>query len=165
MKLGTRLAAVVAMSVAVGALTPATTASAGARCYRYKESEKDFAAKINTARGLAGVGRLQLDKQLSRVARKHTWEMNKSNTLSHTPSGKLAWRVTRWNHLGENVGAGQSVTSLHQAFMNSPSHRSNILDRDYRHVGIGVYEDDNYMWVTVVFESHRDPGTRLRMCR
>ena len=161
----TRIAATLAMAVALGALSPASTASAGARCYRYKESERDFAKKINTARNIAGAHRLELDKQLSRVARKHAWEMNKSNTLYHTPSGKLGWRVTRWNHLGENVGAGQTVTSLHQAFMNSPSHRSNVLDRDYRHVGVGVYKDNNYMWVTIVFESERDPGTRLRMCR
>ena len=164
MKLVSRLAAVVAMAMVLGALSPATTASAGARCYRYKESERDFARKINTARGIAGVRRLEVDKQLSRVARKHAWEMNSRNSLYHTPSKTLGWRVTRWNHLGENVGAGQTVTSLHQAFMNSPAHRSNILDRDYRHVGIGVATDNNYMWVTVVFEAERDPGTRLRMC-
>ena len=165
MKAVTRLAAAMTLAMALGVVSPATTASAGANCYRFKDSERDFARKINTARGLAGAHRLELDKQLSKVARKHTWEMNKSNTLFHTPSGKLGWRVTRWNHLGENVGAGQTVTSLHQAFMNSPAHRSNVLDRDYRHVGVGVYKDNNYMWVTVVFESERNPGTRLRMCR
>lgn len=165
MKLVSRLAAVVTLAVALGAVSPVTTASAGARCYRYKGAERDFARKINTARNLAGARRLELDKQLSRVARKHSWEMNKSNSLYHTPSGKLGWRVTRWNHLGENVGAGQTVTSLHQAFMNSPAHRSNVLDRDYRHVGVGVTKDNNYMWVTIVFEARRDPGTRLRMCR
>ena len=164
MRFATRLVAVVAMAAVLGALSPVTTATAGARCYRYKESERDFARKINTARGIVGTRRLELDKELSRVARKHAWEMNRANSLYHTPSRKLGWRVTRWNHLGENVGAGQSVTSLHQAFMNSPSHRSNVLDRDFRHVGVGVAQDDNYMWVTIVFEAERNPGTRLKMC-
>ena len=166
MKIVKRVGAVLVLAVALGALSPATTASAGrARCYNYKNSEREFAKKINTARRIAGAGGLQLDKQLSKVARKHANEMDKKNLLYHTPSSKLRWRVTRWNHLGENVGAGQTVTSLHQAFMNSPSHRSNVLDRDFRHVGVGVHKDKNYMWVTIVFESRKDPGTRLRMCR
>ena len=165
MKVISRLAACMALAVALGALSPVTTATAGGSCYRHKDSERRFARKINFARGVVGAARLELDKQLSKVARKHAWEMNRANSLFHTPSGKLGWRVTRWNHLGENVGAGQTVTALHQAFMNSPSHRSNVLGRDYRHVGVGVVKDDNYMWVTIVFEARRNPGTRLRMCR
>ena len=166
MKIVKRVGAVLVLAVALGALTPATTASAGrARCYNYKNSEKEFAKKINTARNIAGARRLQLDKQLSKVARKHAHEMDQKNSLYHTPSSKLRWRVTRWDRLGENVGAGQTVTSLHQAFMNSPSHRDNVLKREFRHVGVGVHKDKNYMWVTIVFESRRDPGTRLKMCR
>lgn len=165
MKIVTRAAAAILLALTVGVVSPITTASAGAKCYRYKESEQDFARKINKARSRIGAGRLQLDKQLSKVARKHSWEMDSKNSLYHTPSSKLRWRVTRWNRLGENVGAGQTVRSLHNAFMNSPSHAANVLDRGYRHVGVGVHKDANYMWVTVVFESRRDPGTRLRVCR
>ena len=166
MKIARRIGAVLVLAMALGALSPASTASAGrARCYRYKSSEKEFAQKINTARRIAGARGLQLDKQLSKVARKHANEMDDRNSLYHTPSSRLRWRVTRWRRLGENVGAGQTVTSLHQAFMNSPSHRSNVLDRGFRHVGVGVHKDKKYMWVTIVFESRRDPGTRLRMCR
>lgn len=165
MKIVIRSVAAVVLAFSVGVVSPVTTASAGRNCYNFKNSEKDFAQKINNARGAIGAGRLQLDRELSKVARRHAWEMDHKNSLYHTPSSKLRWRVTRWNRLGENVGAGQSVTSLHQAFMNSPSHRSNVLDRGYEHVGVGVHKDKHYMWVTVVFESHRDPGTRLRLCR
>lgn len=165
MKIITRSVAAIVLALSVGVVSPVTTASAGKHCYQYKETEKDFAQKINTARGAVGARRLELDRELSKVARRHALEMDNKNSLYHTPSSKLRWRVTRWNRLGENVGAGQGVTSLHQAFMNSPSHRANVLDRDYKHVGVGVHQDQNYMWVTIVFESDRDPGTRLRLCR
>jgi uncharacterized protein YkwD len=160
-----RSAAALVLALAVGAISPITTASAGKHCYDYKDSEKSFAQKINNARGAVGAHRLQLDRELSKVARRHALEMDNRNSLYHTPSSKLRWRVTRWRRLGENVGAGQNVLSLHQAFMNSPGHRANVLDRGFRHVGVGVHQDKNYMWVTVIFESRRDPGTRLRLCR
>ena len=161
-----RLAMSAVIALAFGALAPSTVATAGGSgsCYRYKESEVDFAKRMNLARSLAGVGRLELDKQLSRVARHHAWEMWDKHTLYHTPSDKLRWRVTRWNMLGENVGVGGSVLDLHQAFMNSPAHRENILRGRYQHVGVGVKKSDNYIWVTVIFEARRDPGTRLRLC-
>ena len=161
-----RLAACTAVALAFGALSPATVATAGSSesCYRYKASELDFAKKMNLARSVAGIGRLRLDKQLSRVARHHAWEMREKLTLYHTPSAKLAWRVTRWKALGENVGVGGNVADLHRAFMNSPAHRENILRGRYQHVGVGVKKSENYMWVTVIFEARRDPGTRMRLC-
>ena len=164
MKIFRRLAAATVLALTVGAFSPATTASAGFDCYNFKNSEKEFAQKINLARSAAGVGRLRLDKQLSRVARRHAWEMDSKNSLYHTPSSVLRWRVTNWNHLGENVGYGGSVASLHQAFMNSPAHRQNVLG-GFRHVGVGVHTDKDVMWVTIIFESRADPGTRLRVCR
>jgi uncharacterized protein YkwD len=75
----------------------------------------------------------------------------------------MSRRVTNWSILGENVGVGGNVNSLHQAFMNSPAHRDNVLFGQYRHVGVGVKMDGDTMWVTIVFESHRDPGTTLRV--
>ncbi len=89
--------------------------------------------------------------------------MVRKNNLYHTPSQKLRHRVTRWITLGENVGVGGTVSSLHGAFMGSAVHKDNILYRGYRHVGIGVSKKRGRMWVTVIFESRNDPGTRLNM--
>lgn len=166
MQIAKRMAAATLVALSFGALSPATLATAGgsASCYHYKSAERQFADKINLARRVAGSGSIRLDKQLSRVARRHAWEMDKENRLFHTEGNKLGWRVTKWNALGENVGVGGSVDSLHEAFMSSPAHRENVLRSSYSHLGVGVHRDKNYMWVTMVFESSRDPGTRLRMC-
>ena len=159
-----RLAAATVLALTVGTFSPATTASAGFDCYRYKGAERDFARKLNLARTATGKSKLQLDKQLSRVARRHAWEMDNRNTLYHTPQSTLAWRVTNWTRLGENVGYGGNVASLHRAFMNSPAHRANVMG-GYRHVGVGVHFDDGIMWVTIIFEAHHDPGTTMKVCR
>ena len=136
-------------------------------CWEYKPTERGFASSINTARVATGKSRLRLDPELSKTARKHTAEMVARSSLHHTSTADLKWRVTNWSTLGENVGVGASVDSLHTAFMGSPLHRQNVLYPDFRYVGVGVREADGRMWVTVIFEAAGNPGTRLRMpsCR
>jgi cysteine-rich secretory family protein len=135
------------------------------RCWRVKRTERKFSRKINKARRGSNMRKLSLDPELSKVARKHAKEMARRNLLHHTPQSKLARRVTRWSYLGENVGMGGAVGSLHRAFMNSAPHRHNILRSAYKHSGVGVVKKRGRMWVTVIFEERRDPGTRLRMPR
>lgn len=135
------------------------------RCWSYKTSERGFARKINSERVLEGLGKLSLDPELSKAALKHTWEMARKNELYHTPSDTLRARVTNWTILGENVGVGGSVSSLHDAFMNSPAHADNVLYQTFKHVGIGVVKKAGRMWVTVIFEAVVDPGTTLGMPR
>ena len=135
------------------------------RCWDARATERKFNRKMNKARRRGHMRKLSLDPELSKVARRHTKEMVRRNLLHHTPHSVLGRRVTRWSYLGENVGFGGSVDSLHRAFMNSAPHRHNIMRSSYRHSGIGVMRRHGRMWVTVIFEQRRDPGTRLRMPR
>ena len=146
-------------------LFPAVTAGAtGATdCWRFKDTERDFAHKINVARDNGGKTTLGLDPQLSKVARRHSWEMLNKVELYHTPTDKLMHRVTNWTILGENVGVGTNVDSLHEAFMESPAHKANIMYTTFKHVGVGVKQKDGRMWVTVIFEAASNPDTTLRM--
>jgi hypothetical protein len=104
-----------------------------------------------------------VDPQLSKVASRHSSRMADRSLLYH--STDLRHVVTRWSTLGENVGTGPSVKSLHRAFMASPAHRDNILYPTFRHVGVGSARRGGRLWVTVVFEARRDPGTTLRVPR
>ena len=113
----------------------------------------------------ADLAKLSLDPELSKAAKVHTREMVRAATLYHTPTTTLKRRVTRWTTLGENVGVGQTVTTLHSAFMNSPTHRDNVLFSTYNHVGVGTRQVGDRLWVTVIFENRVDPGTRLKMPR
>jgi uncharacterized protein YkwD len=43
-----------------------------------------------------------------------------------------------WTKLGENLGRGRDLASIHQALMASPTHRANILDSGFTQIGIAV---------------------------
>lgn len=138
-------------------------AEAGGNCFKNKPQERGFFRKISVERRSRSRVRLKLDPHLTKVARKHTREMTGKNLLHHTNTTALRNRVTNWQLLGENVGVGSTVESLHRAFMQSPSHRENVLYGTFRHVGIGTRERHGRLWVTVIFEAKSNPGTTLRM--
>jgi hypothetical protein len=123
-------------------------------------SAGSFVSKINAARRSAGRPALSYRSDLASVANRHSQRMASKNSLYHNPN--LGGAVRNWRAVGENVGRGGDVASLHQAFMNSPSHRANILDRDFTEVGVGVVVDGNgIMWVTEVFrQPTRAPKAR-----
>lgn len=152
-----------AVPLLLATLLPATPALADNGCYKYRYAERRFVQRMNGVRSNNSRVRLSLDPEAGKVARMHAVEMANKNLLYHTPSNSLKWRITRWSVLGENVGVGSTVRSLHRAFMNSPAHKSNILYSSFRHVGVGTIRKHGRLWVTVVFESSRDPGTRLKM--
>jgi uncharacterized protein YkwD len=160
-----RLVVATAGSVILATILPSAAATAETKgsCWEVKPDEKGFAASTNKVRSRVGKARLRLDPQLSRAARLHTREMVKRDLLYHTPGDKLTRRVTNWSTLGENVGWGQSVDSLQEAFLNSPGHRDNILESDYKYFGVGTIERDGVLWVTVIFEGSQNPGTTLKM--
>jgi uncharacterized protein YkwD len=130
-------------------------------CYDFKRAEKSFARKMNLARSSRSQSKMQLDKQLSKVARRHAYSMANEKDLFHSNMTRLGRRVTRWRTLGENVGVGGSVSSLHKAFMASPGHKANILYGGFEHMGVGTVNKNGTLYVTVVFEGADDPGTTL----
>ena len=147
-------------------LLPATPVNATRRvCWKSTDAERGFARKMNSERDSRDQGKMHLDPELSKAARVHTNEMIRRNELYHTTDSDLRSRVTNWVILGENVGVGGTVSSLHDAFMNSPAHRDNVLHNAYRHVGVGVKKANDRMWVTIIFEAVTDPGTPLNMPR
>lgn len=150
---------------------PAHAQTNGSTCWNYKTSERRFARKHNAERSDAGLGKLKIDPELSKIARKHTKEMLSrvslpvdSNDLWHTSQTQVLNRLAGgWTLWGENVGYGGGVASLHTAFMNSPLHRANIMNGQFKWVGVGVIKKHGYMWVTVTFTAGSDPGTTLSM--
>ena len=154
------LATLIVMMAPVG--TGTGTAAAGS-CWSWKASEKKLARLTNQARMRRGKPKLRLDPELSKAAKVHTKLMATTGILQHTPSDTLAYRVTNWSILGENVGYGSSVHQVQRAFMNSPAHRENILKGRFRHVGIGIRTAGDTMWITVLFSGRENPGTRLSM--
>jgi uncharacterized protein YkwD len=136
----TSLALVVAMLV----LGAATAHPAGATT-----TEASVTNKINAARANHGRHRLATRSDLVAVARGQAQRMASRNTLYHNPS--LAQQVRNFRWVGENVGYGPSVSAVHLAFMASPGHKANILDRDYTEVGVGAVWANGRVWIAQVF--------------
>ena len=133
------------------------------KCDVTSHDEERMAEKINHARERRGVRDMKLDQQLSWVAAAHSRAMRREHRLYHSPENQLRERVTRWEILGENVGWGRSVDSLHEAFMDSEPHRHNVMNGEFKHQGIGIAEDGDHIWITILFEAYEDPGTTMDM--
>jgi len=116
-------------------------------------SEQGFLSKINSSRSSAGLAPLTMEGGLQSHARKHTQDMIAADKIFHSTSAELrAAGGSGWSIMGENVGRGGTVSSLHTAFMNSPGHKKNILCPAYNYVGIGTdTSSDGILYVTVVF--------------
>jgi len=111
--------------------------------------EGTLVSKINSSRASSGLSPLETYWDLTDDARAHSTRMMDRGEIYHSQS--LAGVTGVWQKLGENVGMGVDLNALHSAFMNSPSHRGNILG-DYNYVGVGVKTDETGVsWVTVIF--------------
>lgn len=153
--------AVVSLTSALALTALAPTTAGGNSCWVYKSADKAMAKKVNKARSNNGLVKLTLDPEMSKVARSHSKTMAKKASLYHTKN--LGQKVTNWKSLGENVGYGSTVKQLHQLFMGSSGHRANILKPSYRYVGVGSTRKNGTLWITVIFESKKNPGTSLGM--
>ncbi|HEX2296834.1 MAG TPA: CAP domain-containing protein [Actinomycetota bacterium] len=155
---GRRLAWVlVGVLVLTAVVTPSVVSDAATKSprYRYTKAEKCFMRKINRARAANGQRRLNWDKHLGYVARRHAKTMANHGGIWHDQN--LGRRVTRWKVLGQNTGSGGRCKGLFKSFMGSAPHRANILGR-WRYIGVGTKWEGGTLFVQQVFESRRDPG-------
>ncbi|MGH2840302.1 MAG: CAP domain-containing protein [Solirubrobacteraceae bacterium] len=108
---------------------------------------------INQERTTRGLAPVKSNAHLQKAARRYSRLMVTQSFFDHvSPSGStLVSRVrkgTKYLHgakswsLGENLawGSGEFATPAYtvQAWMDSPGHRKNVLNRSFRHIGIGV---------------------------
>ncbi|MGK2946960.1 MAG: FG-GAP-like repeat-containing protein [Acidimicrobiales bacterium] len=115
--------------------------------------ESQFLTKLNQERVLRGLPALVSDSKLAPTSRSWSANMGSQNRLYHDPNlAAVAASVEpNWRGVGENVGVGYGVQSLHDAFMGSPGHRANVLSSKFNRVGIGVAYANGKTWVTVRF--------------
>lgn len=108
-------------------------------------------AKINRTRSAHGLRPLAVRTDLRRAARRHSSAMASRNRLYHSNLS----RIRNFRSAAENVGFGRTVPRVHGALMRSRPHRSNVLDRRMRHVGVAVLRHDGELWVTQIFRQPR----------
>lgn len=114
--------------------------------------EKATRCLINKRRTRRGLRKLDGSDKLDESSARHSRDMDERNYFSHTSRNgdSLQTRVRRTGYLrksndwllGENIGwqqGGKAAPSrIVEGWMNSSSHRSLILKRSLRDVGVGV---------------------------
>jgi uncharacterized protein YkwD len=154
------VAFVLSLVVLAAALTAPARAEA-ARCASSHASpaklskhraSKSILCLINKERASHGLHAVKLQGKQTSAARKHTRLMIHDRCFAHEcpGEGELVRRMERADYLpcdcywgvGENLAYGVrdygSPKSIMHAWMNSPEHRTNILNGDYRDIGIGI---------------------------
>ena len=144
---------------------PSASALKVSGCWETKPSEKRFVRLTNSARSARDIRKLTVDVDLSKAARLHSRKMAAQGKLFHSTAGDIDPLLSgRWVFIGENVGYGATVEAIQNAFMGSKYHRRNVLDRDFKRMGVGVVREDGLIWVTVWFQQGRDDvETTFRM--
>ncbi|MCP4084131.1 MAG: CAP domain-containing protein [Actinomycetia bacterium] len=120
--------------------------------------ESAFVSRINGLRSSLGLVPLQVDNELVTASRVWADQMAADDTLAHAPD-ITAGITAPWIKVGENVGVGGDVDSLFDAFVASPLHYANLVDPDFRYVGIGVTFANGKLWTTHRFMALADIPT------
>ncbi|WP_404428206.1 CAP domain-containing protein [Sutcliffiella horikoshii] len=126
---------------------PATEQTAGA----VSEFEKKVVELTNAEREKQGLAPLELDVELSKVAKDKSKDMQQNNYFSHnspthgSPFDMMKKYGIQYNTAGENIAQGQqSPEEVVNAWMNSEGHRANIMNENFTHIGVGHVEEGNY---------------------
>jgi uncharacterized protein YkwD len=147
------------VALALGLMAPAPASA---------DAVQSVLAGINSVRAKAGCGPLALNKQLMAAAEAHARNMAEDDFFGHRDkSGKgFPTRVRAQGYplslAAENIAAGQKTPEKAvQAWLDSPSHRKNVMNCKFRETGIAmVYQQDDkplkgqsmglrYYWVQV----------------
>ena len=102
--------------------------------------------EVNEIRAQAGLDELSWDSNLESVANVRAKEC--SQKFSHTrPNGFQWYTVNSKIQGGENLAFGyDNAADCVDAWMNSPTHRDNILYDEFEKVAISIYEDNGTLY-------------------
>lgn len=99
----------------------------------------------NYSRQAFGLGELKINTELSKAAQAKALDMLKNQYFAHnSPAGLTPWdfiKAQGYNYIiaGENLAVNfYTSESLESAWMNSPEHKANILNKDFQDIGIGI---------------------------
>ena len=118
----------------------------------FTENQWNYANRVielvNKERALYGLGSVSGLHNLSSASQARAKEI--VDLFSHTrPNGSSCFTIfdeynVAHGYAGENIAAGQDTPEeVVNAWMNSPGHRANILNKNYTHLGVGCYTVDN----------------------
>jgi uncharacterized protein YkwD len=129
-------------ALAVGACAPAGSSGSG--------YTGDSVSAANQDRAAAGLAPLAWDHQLELMAGSWASHLAQTGALEHNDLGavmRLPY-MSQWWTLGENLLAGPAMSAegAEGLWMNSPGHRANILNPNFRYIGAAAVQDSSGGW-------------------
>lgn len=124
--------------------------------------EREVFGLINQQRVQLGLAVLEWNEDIANMARAHSESMANFKFFSHSDLNGLmvndradASGIRRWRAIGENIaynhGYENPAASAVERWMQSPSHRENLLNNRWKESGIGiaVTKDGTYYFTEV----------------
>ena len=113
--------------------------------------EHEVVDLVNEIRAAEGLGKLEENWELSRVARFKSRDMREKRYFSHTsPTYGSPFEMMRafglaYRTAGENIAMGYPTPeAVVDGWMNSEGHRANILNPSFTVIGVGYVSQGNY---------------------
>lgn len=106
---------------------------------------------VNAERSKAGCSPVTVNAALTKAAQAHSEDMAAHRNMSHTgsdgssPDDRITSAGYNWRTYGENVAYGYDTPEKVMAgWMSSPGHRENILNCEFKEIGVGLAQPDSY---------------------
>ena len=98
----------------------------------------------NAVRQREGLPLFRWDERVAAVARSHSEDMRQNDFFSHVspatggPGDRLSRHGIRWRSCAENIALCPDAVTAHEAWLDSPGHRVNLLSETFTYLGVGV---------------------------
>ncbi|MFD5568840.1 CAP domain-containing protein [Streptomyces cadmiisoli] len=137
--------------------SPAKTETPASPISAESAAEAEVLRLVNKERAKVGCDALAANSALAGLAGDFSNAMAAQNFFDHTdPSGATPWDRAEAAGItslgGENIARGQAdAQAVMDAWMDSPGHRANILNCDFKTLGVGVHYGSGGPWWTQNF--------------
>lgn len=143
------IVAIIALGLFIGNYEP--THKNGVLAYATEMSVNSLLDATNNKRQENNQSTLKINDRLTAAAQAKANDMTAKNYWAHTtPSGEEPWKFIQvagyeYNKAGENLAYGfNSGSETVNGWMNSETHRTNMLDGNYTEVGFGFANAKNF---------------------
>lgn len=119
--------------------------------------EEEFLKAINELRVKNELPELKVDDAIQNVARLKAQDLAENNYFSHTsekygtPFEMLSSSNISYKTASENIAGNSTISGAINSWMNSESHKNNILSNDFNYTGVAVVHSNTYGKILVQF--------------
>jgi hypothetical protein len=152
-----RLELILSLAV-IAPVVLAQTPRQGGRPQPIQPESWQIVALANQARAAQGARPLKWDPALAEAARQHCLRMAAEGPISHQyrgepdVGGRAGQAGAHFSLIEENVATGPTPAAIHDEWMHSEGHRTNLLNPEVDHVGVAVVASRGMLYAVADYE-------------